>query len=114
MHPFATILRELGSHLSQLEVYVRKHPTMDTDSIDIAVGLPMESIWLTLRDEIVLERVFGHARYCIACTVLLTRIYTILQLMYLPSRFITPNTSLYGNKVVRRIEGLLKEYGWQT
>ncbi len=87
---------------------------MDGDSIDIAVGLPIESIWLMLRDDIVLERMFSHERFRTGLTTLLSRIHVVLKLMYLPSRFITPDIEVYGNRVTRRIEELLTEYGWQA
>jgi hypothetical protein len=114
MHPFAGLLRELGSHLSQIEMYARKLGSMDGDSIDIAVGLPMESIWLTLKDDTVLERMFCDERYCITLTALLSRIHAILEMMYLPSRFITPDVQVYANRVARRIEDLLTGYAWRV
>jgi len=114
MHAFAGLMEELGSHLTELEARARKLAYIDTDSMDIIVGFRIESIWLALRDEIAIERVFRHDRYSVLLTVLLLRIYGVLRLMYLQSQFITPDSEVYANRVVDRIEGLLKAYAWQV
>ena len=112
MDSLATILAELSSHMNQLEFYARKLPRIDPDSMDVLIGLPIESISWTLQDDAAIERVFCDERYTMALTVLLARIYVVLEFMYRPSHFMTSDSEEYARLVIQRIEHLLQEFGW--